>query len=500
MALMNSLQTTDLGALNSKPVPAWVSQLRQQQDPRFAYMRNSGPQAGLQTGPQTGGWGIGQNGGVVWNGRGPAPGPAPTLQELGLGASLMSPTGAVGMYQPGGQAYQRGMVSTQPVAGGTQWAGNALSGAVPQVAQAPSQAAWQNQPAGTSGYTTSSPTMAPGAPQYGLSGAENALQRGLTGALAGLEGGVNAATGTLNPYTQGGGAAYNLQAALSGALGPQAQAQAFANYQQSPEQQYLRDRSEQAILRNASATGNLRSGNVLRALQENAIGLAAQDYGNAFNRLGSLSNMGLGASGQLAGIQAGAGNQAGNWAYGTGGNLANLRTRAGEQIAGNLQGTSQSLANMINQQGSDLSSLIGKTGGDIANLLSAYGQTDALTLQDMAKVLANIATGSGSQVQGLPGLPQAGEGGLLPALADIGQGAGTAYMAYTMSDARLKTNIQKIGKLRSGQNLYSWDWNDEGKRIAGNQPTVGVMAHETDPSHVTVGPHGYLMVDYSGLL
>jgi len=392
----------------------------------------------LALGPNTQGWGLNGGGGFTWYGQGPAP--QMTDQQKMQSMGFMSSFNPQQVMSNANRAAAGGggrTVAAQPMpASGAMWQGRpapqtgslgALS-AADQAALNQLTAAGLNQQQIQQLYQrnlTASPTTQPGSPQYGLSGAQDALQRGLEGGLAGLEAGVNQATGTLSPYTQGGGAAYQLQAALSGALGPQAQAQAFANYQQSPEQQYLREQSEKAILRNASATGGLGSSNVLTALQRNATGLAAQDYANAFNRLGSLSGMGLGASGQLAGIQAGAGGQAGQMAYGTGGQLANYRTRAGEQIAGNVQGTSQGLAGMINQQGNDLSSLIGAQGTNIANLLSGYGQADAQTLQSLAALLANIRTGSASQVSGLPNLPQAGTGGILEGLGNLLGGVGS---------------------------------------------------------------------------
>ena len=57
-----------------------------------------------------------------------------------------------------------------------------------------------------------------------------------------------------------------------------------------------------------------------------------------------------------------------------------------------------------------------------------------------------------------------------------------------------------IGKSISGANLYSWDWNEEGKSIAGDQPTYGVIAQEQavrNPSSVIIGSDGYLRVDYA---
>ena len=45
--------------------------------------------------------------------------------------------------------------------------------------------------------------------------------------------------------------------------------------------------------------------------------------------------------------------------------------------------------------------------------------------------------------------------------------------------------------------MYSWDWNEKGKALAGDQPTIGVMAHEADSDAVSLHESGYLMVDYS---
>lgn len=75
--------------------------------------------------------------------------------------------------------------------------------------------------------------------------------------------------------------------------------------------------------------------------------------------------------------------------------------------------------------------------------------------------------------------------------------------AIGMSDERLKTNIKPLGK-EAGINVYSWDWNDEGKRVADPaQPTIGVMAQELQATHphlVSRADDGYLRVNYAGLV
>jgi len=86
-------------------------------------------------------------------------------------------------------------------------------------------------------------------------------------------------------------------------------------------------------------------------------------------------------------------------------------------------------------------------------------------------------------------------------LGTAGQTLTAAYRnIFPSSDMRLKENITHVGMLPSGANWYTWDWNDKGKAIAGDQPTQGVMAQEiqkTNPDAVTTDSDGYLRVDYS---
>ena len=353
-----------------------------------------------------------------------------------------------------------------------------------------------------------------GPAQTGLRGAESALQTGLGGAMSAVQGGVNQARSdltqagaganqTLSPFYGSGAGANDYQAALSGALGGDAQSQAMARFQNSPGQQYLLDESERAIRRNAAATGGLGGANVQRALQENAIGLAAQDFDNAFNRLGSVSDRGLAAGGQmsnntmatgqnLAGVSQDAMGLNANMIYGTGNNIAAGRTRAGEMIAGNIEQGSANLADIISRTGDGMSSTIGDGAANLATTLRQSGLDDAQIIQILAEMLSGNSISLGNQVGGSPGLGGAPQNeGILSSVGDFASGIG-ALMA---SDARLKTNIQKIGSV-SGVNIYSWDWNDEGRRIAGNQSTVGVLAQEV-PHASVMFDDGYYRVDYA---
>lgn len=277
----------------------------------------------------------------------------------------------------------------------------------------------------------------------GFGRAEGALQpvgpADMSGVRSSIASGLEGVGGTLQPWQTSGLKAFDMQAALSGALGADAQAQAYRNFQSSPGQQFLRDRAEQALLRNAAALGGLGGGRVRQELQRQAIGEASQDFNNAFNRIGTVAQGGLQAAGQEAGLigalrgqEAGiagnlesqrmgltsAQNQAlAQIAANTGANAAQIAAQTGRQvaadrlstgrdIAGAVGGTTSALANLVNQQGQDIASGIGTGAGDLANIIAGAGGAQAGSQQNLATILANIATGQGSNVTGLPGLPE----------------------------------------------------------------------------------------------
>lgn len=108
------------------------------------------------------------------------------------------------------------------------------------------------------------------------------------------------ARGQQAPFQQAGVDALGQQQALLGLSGQDAQQQAFAGLEESPGQQFLRERQQRALVRNASAIGGLGGGNVRTALQQQAVGFAQQDIQNQFGRLGQLSGRG-GQAAQSAG-------------------------------------------------------------------------------------------------------------------------------------------------------------------------------------------------------
>jgi hypothetical protein len=125
---------------------------------------------------------------------------------------------------------------------------------------------------------------------------------------------------------------------------------------------------------------------------------------------------------------------------------------------------------------------------------------------DLETSLANLSGSLGQQAAlgNLYGSMFSGAGGLLGSITGTtGDIAGEIIKKLPFSDIRLKENITKVGSLDSGIGLYTWSWNEEGKRLAGDTPTVGVLAQEVQqvmPEAVIRGDHGYLTVNYSKLI
>ncbi len=135
------------------------------------------------------------------------------------------------------------------------------------------------------------------------SGAEKAAKRAAAAQQQGLEAGIteqrrqfDVTQANLRPFQEAGVGALAGQQALLGLSGQDEQAAAFAALNQSPGQQFLRDRAQKNLLRNASAIGGLGGGNVRSALVQQGVGFAQQDLQNQFGRLGQLAGQGQSAA------------------------------------------------------------------------------------------------------------------------------------------------------------------------------------------------------------
>ena len=144
--------------------------------------------------------------------------------------------------------------------------------------------------------------------------------------------------GNLQPFQEAGVEALGQQQALLGLSGQGAQNEAFAAFNESPGQKFMRDRSQRNLLRNSSAIGGLGGGNVRSALVEQGAGFAQQDFNNQFGRLGQIAGQGQAATTNL-----------GQFGAQSAGNIANLNVAGSQARASGILGAQQARSNTINQ-------------------------------------------------------------------------------------------------------------------------------------------------------
>lgn len=226
------------------------------------------------------------------------------------------------------------------------------------------------------------------APPIGLVGSEAALVQGRAGAL-----------GALNAGNQG----IDIQAALAGLSGNNAQRTAFENFQASPGQEYLQDQGRIGVLRGASATGGLGGGNVQRELISQRMGLAAQDFNNQFQRGQQV----LGSQQALAPA------------------AASVFQNAGAGIARDRFNTGTALSGLIDRQGSGASDIIGRATGNAGTLLAGSGLAQGSAQEQLATLLGNLALQQGSTAAGAPSAAKLLDiSGYIDEIGQVASGAG----------------------------------------------------------------------------
>jgi hypothetical protein len=141
-----------------------------------------------------------------------------------------------------------------------------------------------------------------------------------------------------------------------------------------------------------------------------------------------------------------------------------------------------------------------------AQLQSDYAMFQEQQAYPLTQLNAVLAAGTGVPA-GLGTTSTRDPFGGLKAFGQVMQGAGAlgtgfGYGTPGTSDMRLKENIKPAGN-QGGVNFYTWDWNEEGEKIAlEGQPTFGVMAQELEATHpdlVVIGEDGYRRVKYDEL-
>ena len=235
----------------------------------------------------------------------------------------------------------------------------------------------------------------------------SALASGRDAANAAVTSAKNEANSFLNPYNAAGQKSIDLQAAYTGALGPQAQKAAFDAYMSSPNLAWLRQQGEESVMNQAAATGGVGGGDVLKELQKFGTGIAAQDFQNQFDRLSTITNQGINA-----------GTNMGNFSMNAGGKIADNTMSAAQgqaQLAGQGAGAASSLggqkAAMSFGFGNNMADLTSRYGTTAAQLLSGNGINQAGTISDLGRTGAGIVQNTGAQ-----------KGGTITDLAKVGAG------------------------------------------------------------------------------
>lgn len=251
--------------------------------------------------------------------------------------------------------------------------------------------------------------------------------------------GINSAIGSLNsnytsalqPYLQNYSTANGGVDALKNLLGLNGQAgsdAAMKSLEATPGFQFQQKQGNASINAAEAASGNNFSGKQLIDLSNYNQGLAGTTYQNAVNNLMPFLSSSNSNAGGIANIYAGLGNStAGQY----------------DQLA---------------QAGWNKETGIGNANANAD--LSAYNASG--NFWNMLGSLGGMKTGNGGTVGG-------------NALSNIGSGIGSlASSIFAFSDERLKEDIEPVGKLYDGQDVYKYRY------IGDPRWQIGLMAQEVE--------------------
>lgn len=202
-----------------------------------------------------------------------------------------------------------------------------------------------------------------------------------------------AAAQRLDPFvTQGPGSGLQLQQRLSGAAGPEAQAQAFSEFEESPGVAFLREQGLRLSGSRAGAEG-VGGGERLRELTKFSQGLALQDLSSQFARAGEVA----GREQDLATFRRGAATEAG-------GLRERGAARAGESLLRGAEGQARlgvagetGRAGILSR-GAEVRSELGLRGAEGRGefeLRGAEGRGDFLTGGARARAEGDVAGSAG---------------------------------------------------------------------------------------------------------
>lgn len=239
------------------------------------------------------------------------------------------------------------------------------------------------------------------------------------------------------------------------------------------------NRNMQENIMPSIASGSVGTGNTGSTRRGVAEGIAMRGAGEA----GADAALGLRSNAYNQGLQ-----QADQWA-GSQFDSANMMNQMGQQGVSNIAG-GYGLGSSAYQ---DLMGAGAYERGiqqeGIAGEIDRYKFNQNAGWDNLQRYQQAVSGNYGGETTG-----QVGQPSTFDKMLQMGTQLGGAYL---LSDRRLKTNIRKVGEV-DGMNIYEWDWNEAGKRLAGSQITRGFMADEVREDMLGLSLSGFDMVNYSG--
>lgn len=157
--------------------------------------------------------------------------------------------------------------------------------------------------------------------------------------------GIETAQRQFQPFTVGAAEAAQEEAALSGALGPEAEAEAIARISDSPFTRFIQERGREQINQGFAASGGLGGGERLKALTEFGQGVASQSIAQRLQDLRNVRASGTTAATNIADLIArGSGVEGAGVAGAAGARATGREARAG-QLQEGIEGLTTTIVN-----------------------------------------------------------------------------------------------------------------------------------------------------------
>jgi hypothetical protein len=169
--------------------------------------------------------------------------------------------------------------------------------------------------------------------------------------------------GYTQPYQQAGTSGLEAYLGSLGLGGQQGRQSALSSFQTSPGYQFALNQGLQGVQRGLSSSGMTGSGAEQKALNDYAMGMANQEYGNWQNRLSGLAGMGQTSAESAAGRTYGAGTNMADLGFGYGQQYSQLSQSIAQAQAEAVIAKAQAEAEAQAAQGSGFGGLIGGIAG-----------------------------------------------------------------------------------------------------------------------------------------